>query len=54
MYEGKTQSNATTFSSVESAVTPLVERQAYILPLDILAMQETMTTKGIIVSCMAR
>ena len=54
MYEGKTQSNATTFSSVESAVTPLVERQAFILPLDILAMQETMqetmttmTTKGI-------
>ena len=47
MYEGKAQSNATTFSSIQSSVTPLVERQAYILPLDILALEETMTTKGI-------
>ena len=47
MYEGKAQSNATTFSSVQSSVAPLVERQAYILPLDILALEETMTTKGI-------
>lgn len=48
MYEGKMQSNATTFSSIESTITPLVERQAYILPMtDIVAMEETMTTKGI-------
>ena len=47
MYEGKEQSNATTFSSIDSQVVPLVERQAYILPLDIVALEETMTTKGI-------
>jgi len=48
MYEGKTQSNATTFSSIDSSIVPLVERQAYILPMtDIVAMEETMTTKGI-------
>ena len=47
LYEGKVQSNATTFSSVESGVVPLVERQAYILPLDIVALEETVTTKGI-------
>jgi hypothetical protein len=32
LYEGKEQSNATVFSSMENTVTPLVERQAYILP----------------------
>ena len=47
MYEGKEQSNATTFSSIDSQVIPLVERQAYILPLDIVALEETMTTKDI-------
>ena len=48
MYEGKTQSNATTFSSIDSNINPLVERQAYILPItDIVALEETMTTKGI-------
>jgi len=47
MYEGKVQSNASTFSSIDSSLQPLVERQAYILPLDIVALEETMTTKGI-------
>ena len=47
LYEGKLQNNATTFSSIENRVVPLVERQAYILPLDIVALEETMTTKGI-------
>ena len=41
------QSNATTFFNIDSEVVPLVERQAYILPLDIVALEETMTTKGI-------
>ena len=47
LYEGKEQSNATTFSSIESRVQPMMERQAYILPLDIVSLEETMTTKGI-------
>jgi len=48
LYEGKTQGNNTMFSSIENSVVPLVERQAYILPVsDIAAMQETMTDKGI-------
>ena len=38
MYEGKEQSNATTFCSIDSQLVTLVERQAYILPLDIAAM----------------
>ena len=41
MYEGKEQSNATTFFSIDSEAVPLVERQAYILPLDIVALEET-------------
>lgn len=48
MYEGKTQSNATAFSSVDSAsLLPIVERQAYIFPSNVLALKETITEKGI-------
>jgi len=48
LYEGKTQNNATMFSSVENSVIPLVERQAYILPTSqVVALQETLTGKGI-------
>ncbi|KAK6629962.1 hypothetical protein RUM43_003783 [Polyplax serrata] len=48
MYEGKTQSNATVFSSLDSAILlPIVERQAYILPANVLALKETITEKGI-------
>jgi len=48
MYEGKEQGNATIFSSIENTVVPLVERQAYILPLsDVMAIEETITSKGI-------
>jgi len=48
MYEGKEQGNATIFSSIENTVVPLVERQAYILPIsDVMAMEETLTSKGI-------
>jgi len=48
LYEGKTQGNASMFSSIENTVVPLVERQAYILPVtEVTAMTETMTEKGI-------
>merc|ERR1719382_2078088 len=48
MYEGKEQGNATVFSSIENTVVPLVERQAYILPIsDVLAIEETLTSMGI-------
>jgi len=48
LYEGKEQSNATIFSSIDNVVVPLVERQAYILPIsDVLAIEETLTGKGI-------
>jgi len=48
MYEGKEQNNATMFSSIDNTVLPLVERQAYILPIsDVLAIEETLTSKGI-------
>jgi len=48
LYEGKSQSNASVFSSVENTVNPLVERQAYILPTsDITSMRETVTEQGI-------
>jgi len=48
MYEGKEQSNATMFSSIDNTVVPLVERQAYILPMaNVLSIEETLTSKGI-------
>jgi len=48
LYEGKAQSNASVFSSVEDRVSPLVERQAYILPItDVTALRETVTEQGI-------
>jgi len=48
MYEGKEQANATIFSSIDNMVVPLVERQAYILPIsDVVAIEETITGKGI-------
>jgi len=48
MYEGKEQSNATMFSSIDNTVVPLVERQAYILPIsNVVSIEETMTSKGI-------
>jgi len=48
LYEGKSQSNASVFSSIEDLVNPLVERQAYILPTsDVTALRETMTEQGI-------
>jgi len=47
LYEGKTQSNTTAFSSVWNPIQPMVERQAYIFPASIDAMRETITEKGI-------
>lgn len=48
MYEGKTQSNSTVFSSMDSAILlPIVEKQAYILPANVLGLKETITEKGI-------
>ncbi|XP_039284689.1 ER membrane protein complex subunit 1 isoform X2 [Nilaparvata lugens] len=47
LYEGKTQSNTTAFSSVSASDNPIVERQAFILPAGIEAMKETITEKGI-------
>ena len=40
LYEGKSQHNNTMFSSIENTVVPLVERQAYILPVsEVAALQ---------------
>ena len=48
LYEGKTQGNSTMFSSIENPVVPLVERQAYILPVsEVASIRETITEKGI-------
>ncbi|XP_058792034.1 ER membrane protein complex subunit 1 isoform X2 [Phymastichus coffea] len=47
LYEGKTQSNTTTFSSLTNTKLPIVERQAFIFPSSIDSMQETITEKGI-------
>uniref|UniRef100_U5ER11 ER membrane protein complex subunit 1 n=1 Tax=Corethrella appendiculata TaxID=1370023 RepID=U5ER11_9DIPT len=47
LYEGKTQANSTVWSSLDTPPLPLVERQSYILPVSIEAMEETITEKGI-------
>ena len=48
LFEGKTQSNATVFSSLHNTVAPLVERQSYILgPAFVTALKDTITEKGI-------
>jgi len=48
LFEGKTQSNATVFSSLHSTISPLVERQSYILgPSYVMALKDTKTEKGI-------
>ncbi|KAK3926933.1 ER membrane protein complex subunit 1 [Frankliniella fusca] len=47
LYEGKTQSNSGSFSSLIAAPQPLVERQSYILPAVVQAMKPTVTEKGI-------
>ncbi|XP_046465087.1 ER membrane protein complex subunit 1 isoform X1 [Neodiprion pinetum] len=47
LYEGKTQSNTTAFSSLTTTVLPIVERQAFIFPASIEFLRETITEKGI-------
>ena len=48
LFEGKTQNNATVFSSIHNTLSPLVERQAYILaPSYVTALKDTVTEKGI-------
>ena len=48
LYEGKTQSNTTTFSSIDlPLVSPMVERQAFIFPSSIQALGVSVTEKGI-------
>ncbi|CAH1407951.1 unnamed protein product [Nezara viridula] len=47
LYEGKSMRNSTEFSSLSYLVEPIIERQAYIFPHNIMAMKETITEKGI-------
>lgn len=47
LYEGKTQSNSTVWSSLNSPPSPLVERQTFIISSGVAAMRETITEKGI-------
>lgn len=47
LYEGKTQSNSTVWSSLGSPPLPLIERQIYIMPANISVLRETITEKGI-------
>ncbi|GAB0095170.1 ER membrane protein complex subunit 1 [Sergentomyia squamirostris] len=47
LYEGKIQANSTVWSSLNSPPVPLVERQSYIIPANVLSMKETITEKGI-------
>uniref|UniRef100_A0A336LFU6 ER membrane protein complex subunit 1 n=1 Tax=Culicoides sonorensis TaxID=179676 RepID=A0A336LFU6_CULSO len=46
-YEGKTQANSTIWSSLGAPPLPLVERQTYIFPANVVTMKETITEKGI-------
>ncbi|KAF6210275.1 hypothetical protein GE061_013379 [Apolygus lucorum] len=47
LYEGDAQRNTTAFSSMDAPIEPLIERQAYIFPHNIVTMKETITEKGI-------
>uniref|UniRef100_A0A0K8T908 ER membrane protein complex subunit 1 n=1 Tax=Lygus hesperus TaxID=30085 RepID=A0A0K8T908_LYGHE len=47
LYEGDAQRNTTAFSSLDAPIEPLIERQAYIFPHNIVTMKETITEKGI-------
>ena len=47
LYEGKTQTNSTIWSSLNAPPSPLVERQTYIISSSIAALRETITEKGI-------
>lgn len=47
LFEGKTQANASAFSSLDAPLQPMVERQTFIFPSQIEAMRETTTEKSI-------
>lgn len=47
MYEGKSQANSTVWSSLDAPQLPMVERQSYIIPANVVTLQETITEKGI-------
>ncbi|GAB6018573.1 hypothetical protein CHUAL_000265 [Chamberlinius hualienensis] len=47
LYEGKTQSNTTYFSSLSPPLSPMIERQAYVFYTHIDALAVTITQKGI-------
>lgn len=47
LYEGKTQTNSTAWSSLNSTPLPIVERQTFIISGSVAALRETITEKGI-------
>ena len=47
LYEGKTQTNSTVWSSLNATPLPLVERQTFIISSSVAALRETITEKGI-------
>lgn len=47
LYEGKTQTNSTVWSSLNSTPMPVVERQSFIISGSVAALRETITEKGI-------
>lgn len=47
LYEGKTQANSTIWSSLDAPQLPMVEKQSYIVPANIVSLKETITEKGI-------
>ena len=47
MFEGKEQSNATSFSSFTAPAQPLVMRQSFIFPMPLYTIASTLTEKGI-------
>lgn len=47
LYESKTQTNSTVWSSLNAPTLPLVERQSYIIPTLVETLKETITERGI-------
>lgn len=47
LYESKTQTNSTAWSSLSAPTLPLVERQSYIIPTPVETLKETITERGI-------
>lgn len=47
LYEGNTQANSTVWTSFDAPPLPAVEQQSYIIPSNVVALQETITEKGI-------